>query len=80
MGSARSEIRILRKHEVLKLTGLGSTWIDVLERRGEFPKRRQLSGRACGWLLSEIEAWIKSRPPVEDEIPAAAELKASRRR
>lgn len=70
-----SEVRILRKHEVLKLTGLGKTWIDVLERRGEFPKRRQLSGRACGWLLAEVEDWIRSRPHVEDE----PKVRASRR-
>lgn len=32
-----------------------------LELAGVFPKRKKLSptGRAVGWLLSEIEAWEK---------------------
>ena len=31
------------------------------ERRGEFPKRRQLSPETVGWLSSEVETWIKRR-------------------
>jgi predicted DNA-binding transcriptional regulator AlpA len=35
-----------------------------LEARGEFPRRRQLAGNAIGWLESEVDAWIRSRPVV----------------
>lgn len=57
-----TDVRILRRPEVCKLTGFSKTTIDDLERRGEFPSRRRMSSRACGWLSSEIEAWIRDRP------------------
>ncbi len=34
-----------------------------LERDGHFPRRRQLSANAVGWLRGEIEAWVSSRRP-----------------
>ena len=55
-------LRILRRPEVVAATGLSSTRIDELEREGRFPARRRLSQRAAGWLSSEIEEWIASRP------------------
>ncbi len=44
---------------------LSSSVIDLLERTGQFPKRRQLSGRRVGYLLRELEEWAESRPVSE---------------
>lgn len=54
--------RILRRKEVLRVTGLGNTVLWELERAGAFPRRRQLSPRAVGWLESEVVNWIKTLP------------------
>lgn len=54
--------RILRQSEVLAITGLGRTTLWRLEKRGEFPARRRITGNIVGWLASEVEEWIASRP------------------
>lgn len=56
--------RILRFHEVSRLTGLGRTSIYQGIRDGEFPKPVKLTKHAVGWRFSEISAWIASREPV----------------
>ena len=61
--------RILRGREVDRMTGLSRTSRYELERAGKFPKRRRLSERASGYLASEIDEWIRSRP-LADEQPA----------
>ncbi len=54
--------RFIREDECFRLTGLSRTTRWRLERRGEFPQRRQLSDNAIGWSLSEVCAWRASRP------------------
>ncbi len=56
---------IIRKPEVRKITGLSDTTIWRLEKAKKFPQRKRLSTSACGWLLSEVIAWVQSRPKVE---------------
>jgi prophage regulatory protein len=55
----------VRKPEVRKITGLSDTTIWRLEKAKKFPQRRRLSSSACGWLLSEVLAWVHSRPNAE---------------
>lgn len=55
--------RYIREEECFRLSGLSRTTRWRLERKGQFPKRRQLSDNAIGWLLSEVLAWRGSRPP-----------------
>jgi prophage regulatory protein len=50
--------RLIRLHEVCALAGVGKTSIYAIH---DFPKRVQLSRRAVGWRLSEVQAWIESR-------------------
>ncbi len=33
-----------------------------LQRRGQFPKARQLSPNRVGWAEEEVVAWVASRP------------------
>jgi prophage regulatory protein len=56
--------RFMRLAEVLDATGLCEATIWRLERRGEFPRRRRLTGRQVGWSMLEVEAWCAARPIV----------------
>ena len=55
--------RIIRKKDLPNFVGLQRTQIEGLIERGEFPKPIPLSdsGRAIGWLESEIWAWQQQR-------------------
>ena len=55
------EKRILRRPEVLKLTGLSTASIYRLMAQGAFPKPKKLGVRAVGWVAVEVEAWLESR-------------------
>lgn len=58
----------IRKHELRRITGLSDTTIWRLEKKKQFPQRRQLSASATGWLLSEVLIWLESRPAKQKEI------------
>lgn len=49
---------IMKRAEVLEVTGLCYTSIYNKEKRGEFPARRKLGARSVGWVRHEVEAWI----------------------
>ncbi|ELI8237242.1 AlpA family transcriptional regulator [Yersinia enterocolitica] len=56
--------RILRKKEVLHLTGISSATLYRLISKGDFPASKKLTGeagRAVGWGSNEIQNWILSR-------------------
>jgi prophage regulatory protein len=52
----------MRMGEVMKRTGLNSSKIYELVRKGEFPKWSNLPKIASGWLKTDIEAWLVSNP------------------
>ncbi|MFM9860607.1 AlpA family transcriptional regulator [Pseudoxanthobacter sp. M-2] len=58
--------QILRLPEVKRATGLGRSSIYAHIAEGRFPKPVPLSGRAVGWLESEIAAWQASRVAARD--------------
>ncbi|MBM4287114.1 MAG: AlpA family phage regulatory protein [Deltaproteobacteria bacterium] len=56
---------IVREKKLLAmLGGPGRTTIWRWEKAGLFPRRRKLSTRSVGWLLSEIQEWMATRPQV----------------
>ncbi len=60
--------RFLREPEVRHITGLSRTTRWRLQRDGKFPRRRQISTNAVGWLASEINVWMAEQSaPVEPE-------------
>ncbi len=69
--------RIVRIDEVVRLTGRSRTTLWRACRDGQFPVPFKISSRAIGWKLSEIVAWMDSRPRAgaysssADETPAA---------
>ena len=69
--SAVSFRRTIRRTELHKMVPLSGTTIYDMERRGEFPRRFNLTSRCVVWDLAEVEAWIETRRQVSD----AAQLK-----
>lgn len=58
-------MKVLSRDDVLELVGIGGTTLWRWERAGRFPRRRQLGPGRVGWLQSEVDAWLKSRPVAE---------------
>lgn len=56
--------RIMRLPELQETVGLRRTAIYDAVKAGDFPKPVQLSKRAVGWRVEEVEAWLRSRPTV----------------
>ena len=53
--------RMLRRKELRLVVPLADTTIYEMERRGEFPRRFNLTPRCVVWDLAEVEAWIEQR-------------------
>lgn len=56
---------------VAQVVAMSTATIERLEREGQFPKRRQLSGQRVGWLVREVQEWAESRPVSPLPAPAA---------
>lgn len=52
---------MLKRKDVVELTGLCYTTIYNLEKAGTFPARRQLSPGRVAWMRSEVGSWLQSR-------------------
>ncbi|HGQ7475716.1 TPA: helix-turn-helix transcriptional regulator [Pseudomonas aeruginosa] len=53
--------RTIRRQELQQIIPLSETTIYEMERRGEFPRRFNLTPRCVVWDLTEVEAWIEER-------------------
>lgn len=51
------------------MTGLSNVTRWRMEKRGDFPKRRQISPNRVAYLESEVIAWMDSRPTSAGEFP-----------
>ena len=60
---------IMRFPQVRQETGLSRSTVWRQVKAGEFPAPLQISGNSVGWLASEIQEWVASRPRV---IPGQA--------
>lgn len=54
-------MRMLRRKELERKTGLSATSIYMLEKAGSFPQHTMLTPRCAVWLESEIDAWLAER-------------------
>jgi len=61
------DYRILRRTEVLFITGLATSTLYAKMRAGEFPSAIKLGRRAVGWKSTDIEAWIQKCVEAENE-------------
>jgi prophage regulatory protein len=53
--------RTIRRHELRQIVPLAETTIYEMERRGEFPRRFNLTPRCVVWDLAEVQAWVEER-------------------
>ncbi|MEI6858657.1 MAG: AlpA family phage regulatory protein [Shewanella sp.] len=62
----KSPDRIIREAERKSITSISRCTAWRLERKGLFPKRRQLypQSNLVGWLLSDLNEWVDSRQPL----------------
>jgi prophage regulatory protein len=58
---------------------LSRSTIEEERRQGRFPAPRKLSGKRVGWLVSEIEEWLASRPVSDLPPPENTGAKKPRR-
>lgn len=58
------ETVLLRWPAVQAATGISRSHAWRMERTGQFPRRRQISTNAVGWVAQEIHAWIEARKVV----------------
>ena len=61
---APAELRLLKRAQVLALTGIGNSSLYKLISAGRFPPPRRVPG-APGiilWRADEVEAWIRALP------------------
>ena len=70
-------IRLLRRPEVEKLTGLSRSSIYALMDRGEFPRPRRIGQRAVAWDAATLERWLATRE-VADPRDVSAPQRARR--
>ena len=54
-------IKLIRRPEVEKLTGLSRSSIYALMDRGEFPRPRRIGQRAVAWDEATLERWLATR-------------------
>lgn len=53
--------RTIRRQELHQIVPLAETTIYEMERRGDFPRRFNLTPRCVVWDLEEVEDWIEER-------------------
>ncbi len=53
--------RTIRRHELRLIVPLADGTIYEMEKRGEFPRRFNLTPRCVVWDLEEVEAWLEQR-------------------
>ncbi|MGB0733316.1 MAG: helix-turn-helix transcriptional regulator [Pontibacterium sp.] len=59
-------IRLIRRSEVERLTGLARSTIYARMEQGTFPRPVSLGGRSVAWRSDEINAWIEERINLSD--------------
>jgi len=60
---------ILREADVARADGLSVSTRQRMILRGEYPAPRQIGKRLKGWLSSDIELWLASRPVADFPPP-----------
>jgi len=61
-------MRVLKLKSVIEKTTLCHSTIYKLISEGDFPKPIDLTGRAVGWVDSEIDSWILMKVEERDQL------------
>lgn len=66
MANDLSAYRILRKHEVLDVTGISAATVYRWIKDGLFPRPVKLGPNSVGWREADVLSWLESREPIDD--------------
>ena len=58
--------QIIRLKQVKAMTGLSRTTIYRFMSINEFPKQIKLGPKSSGWLIDEVDEWIKRQIQIRD--------------
>ncbi|EFC6021205.1 AlpA family phage regulatory protein, partial [Escherichia coli] len=53
--------RLVREKERKEITSISRSQAWKLEREGNYPPRKTIGKKSCGWLLSDLLWWIQTR-------------------
>ena len=65
-----AEGRLLRKGEVIAITGLSETTLWRREQEGRFPARVRVTQRMTSWYASDVYAWLADPVGYRREVSA----------
>ena len=60
------QFQIIRLKQVKAMTGLSRTTIYRFMSINEFPKQIKLGPKSSGWLIDEVDEWIKRQIQIRD--------------
>jgi len=60
--------RIARPAEAAKIVGCARSTLYEWEKLPDFPTRLRLGRRASGWRVSELNAWLATRPVAGPDV------------
>lgn len=74
-------MRFIRPTEVLRMIGVSRTTLWRMVQAGAFPPPVRITDRSRGYLLEDVESWMKARAERPSAAPPiVAEIAARRRR
>jgi prophage regulatory protein len=73
-------MRFIRPTEVLRMIGVSRTTLWRMVQAGAFPRPVRITDRSRGYLLEDVEAWMKARADRPSAAPLIVAEIASRRR
>lgn len=53
---------VLDRETAAAFLSISVSTLEKLQREGNFPKPRLLSGSRVGWIVKELEDWVAARP------------------
>lgn len=72
---------VLRVPDVCEvLGGISERTLHRMTARGDFPKSRRITPKFSGWLLGDVESWLKDRPVAEPMVSGTAKRPGARAR
>lgn len=54
-------MQFIRPRQVLEMIGVSRTTVWRMVQAGAFPRPVRITGRNCGFVLDNVEAWMKAR-------------------
>ena len=63
--SRATPVRLIRRPELLRMTGLANSTLDHYMGQGRFPRPVKIGARSVAWPEEAVLDWIASRPTAE---------------